>query len=179
MTEPTDNRVILEMRGITKRFPGVLALNNVDFTARRGEIHSVIGQNGAGKSTLVKILAGDYSPTQGEIFMDGQAVTFHNQRESRAKGISIVYQELSLLPNLTVADNIFLGREPGRRFMINESEIHTQARQVLAQSENDNPRRIGEADFFSRYALKWSSNDPEVQRIRNEITRQIGKSPNP
>ncbi len=157
MTEPTDNRVILEMRGITKRFPGVLALNNVDFTARRGEIHSVIGQNGAGKSTLVKILAGDYSPTQGEIFMDGQAVTFHNQRESRAKGISIVYQELSLLPNLTVADNIFLGREPGRRFIINENEIHAQARQVLAQlgvETIDVAQRLGELPLAQQQQIE-------------------------
>jgi len=105
------NHHILEMKGITKRFPGVVALDNVSFYLKKGEIHSVIGQNGAGKSTLMKILAGDYRPSQGEIFMFGEPVTFNNQRESREHGISIVYQDLSLLPNLSVADNIFLGRE--------------------------------------------------------------------
>ncbi len=133
MAEANDNRSILEMRGITKRFPGVLALDNVDFSVKRGEIHSLIGQNGAGKSTLMKILAGDYPPTRGEIFIEGQPVTFHHQREARARGIAIVYQELSLLRNLSVADNIFLGREPGRYFLIDEDEILQEAKQVLKQ----------------------------------------------
>jgi ribose transport system ATP-binding protein len=124
---------VLEMRGITKRFPGVLALDNVDFTASRAEIHSLIGENGAGKSTLMKILAGDYSPTSGEIFTDNRQVAFSHPRESRAQGISIVYQELSLLSNLTVAQNIFLGREPGRGFVINDSEILDEAQTVLDQ----------------------------------------------
>lgn len=98
------------MQGISKRFPGVLALDEVDFSVQRGTIHSLIGQNGAGKSTLVKILAGDYPPTKGEMLIDGQPVSFHHPGEARARGIAIVYQELSLLPNLSVADNIFLGR---------------------------------------------------------------------
>jgi ribose transport system ATP-binding protein len=132
MNAATQGRPILEMRHITKRFPGVLALDDVDFSANRGEIHSVIGQNGAGKSTLMKILAGDYAPTNGEILIDGVTVSFSNQREARARGIAIVYQELSLLPNLTVAENIFLGKEPGG-FVIDETEVHAEAKQVLDQ----------------------------------------------
>jgi ABC-type sugar transport system ATPase subunit len=121
------------MRGISKRFPGVLALDEVDFSVQRGTIHSLIGQNGAGKSTLVKILAGDYPPTKGEMLIDGQPVVFHHPGDARARGISIVYQELSLLPNLTVAENIFLGRETGRFFMIDDARIRQGARQVLEQ----------------------------------------------
>jgi len=123
---------ILEMRGITKRFPGVLALDNVNFTAHTGEIHSIIGQNGAGKSTLMKILAGDYAPTQGEILLNGDPVSFNNQRESRAQGVSIVYQELSLLPNLSVADNIFLGREFKNKGLIDQKRIVRESHGVLA-----------------------------------------------
>jgi len=105
---------ILRMAGVTKRFPGTLALDGVDLTVRRGEIHALLGQNGAGKSTLVKILAGDYAASEGEVRIDGQLVAIRNTRDAMRLGIGIVYQELSLLPNLTVAENMYLGREPGR-----------------------------------------------------------------
>ncbi len=105
---------ILRMAGVTKRFPGTLALDGVDLTVRRGEIHALLGQNGAGKSTLVKILAGDYAAGEGEVRIDGQPVTIRNTRDAMRLGIGIVYQELSLLPNLTVAENMYLGREPRR-----------------------------------------------------------------
>jgi ribose transport system ATP-binding protein len=128
----TDNRPILEMRGMTKWFPGVLALDHVDFSVRRGEIHSVIGQNGAGKSTLMKILAGDYTANQGQVLVDGEPVTFNYPREARARGIAIVYQELSLIPNLTVAENIFLGREMGRYLVVlDDTAIREEAQKVL------------------------------------------------
>lgn len=133
MAKMIDTQSILEMQGITKRFPGVLALDNVDFQVQRGEIHSVIGQNGAGKSTLMKILAGDYAPTAGVVAIDGKVVSFNNQRESRAAGIAIVYQELSLLPNLTVAENIFLGKEPTRYLAIDDKIIHDEAHRLLDQ----------------------------------------------
>jgi ABC-type sugar transport system ATPase subunit len=122
---------ILEMRGITKRFPGVLALDEVTFNARGGEIHALIGQNGAGKSTLMKILAGDYLPTRGEILIEGNPVIIRHPGEARARGISIVYQELSLLPNLTVAENIYLGREMGRYFIIDDAAIQRESAKVL------------------------------------------------
>jgi ribose transport system ATP-binding protein len=132
MTPPTGDP-ILEMRGISKRFPGVLALDEVDFKVNKGAIHSLIGQNGAGKSTLMKILAGDYPPTRGEILLEGQPVSFNYPSDSRSRGISIVYQELSLLPNLTVAENIFLGREFGRFFLIDDFSIRREAGRVLEQ----------------------------------------------
>jgi ribose transport system ATP-binding protein len=131
MTDMTEPRSILEMKGITKRFPGVLALDCVDFYVERGEIHALIGQNGAGKSTLMKILAGDYPPNDGDIFIAGQRVSFDHPRDSRIQGISIVYQELSLLPNLTVAENIFLGREPTRSFIIDNEAIINESQDVL------------------------------------------------
>lgn len=122
---------VLEMQGITKRFPGVLALDQVDFQVNRGEIHSLIGQNGAGKSTLMKILAGVYSADEGLIKMNGQPVHFKHPRDSLDKGIVTVYQELSLLPNLTVAENIFLGREPGHRLVIDNRTIYVRSQEIL------------------------------------------------
>jgi ABC-type sugar transport system ATPase subunit len=122
---------ILEMRGVTKRFPGVVALDGVDFSVRRGEIHSLVGQNGAGKSTLMNILSGVYPADEGHIFIDGAPVTIGHPREALRLGIGTVYQELSLLPNLSVADNIFLGRELGAGFVIDERAIVAQARAVL------------------------------------------------
>lgn len=127
----TQDQPTLEMQGITKRFPGVLALDEVTFSAQGGEIHALIGQNGAGKSTLMKILAGDYLPTRGEIFIEGRPVNIRHPGEARAQGISIVYQELSLLPNLTVAENIYLGREMGRYFIIDDTAIQKESAKVL------------------------------------------------
>jgi ribose transport system ATP-binding protein len=124
---------ILEMQHITKRFPGVLALDDVNFSVNRGEIHSLIGQNGAGKSTLMKILAGDYPPSSGSILLDGKRVTFNNQRAAHQQGIALVHQELSLLPNLTVAENVFLGREPSRFLTIDNAQIIRKTRTILDQ----------------------------------------------
>ena len=121
----------LEMRSITKRFPGVVALDRVDFTVRRGEIHSLIGQNGAGKSTLMNILSGVYPADTGEILIDGELVVIGHPRDALRLGIGTVYQELSLLPNLSVADNIFLGREAGNGFVVDERAIVDGARAVL------------------------------------------------
>jgi len=124
---------ILAMKGITRRFPGTLALDDVDFTVNRSEIHALVGQNGAGKSTLVKILAGDYDATAGSIVIDGRPVTIRNTRDARRLGIGVVYQELSLLPNLTVAENVFLGREPTRLTNVNQGELIRRAREALDQ----------------------------------------------
>ncbi len=125
-------RVALEMRGITRLFPGVRALDHVDFSVRRGEIHSLIGQNGAGKSTLMNILSGVYSANEGEILIEGQPVVLRSPQEALRLGIGTVYQELSLLPRLSVADNIFLGRENPRGFVIDERQLIARAREVLA-----------------------------------------------
>mgnify|MGYP006286739893 CR=1 FL=1 len=126
------SKTILTMTGITKRFPGVLALDGVDFSLKMGEIHAIIGQNGAGKSTLMKILAGDLSPTEGTVEIDGTNVVFRHPQEAQRMGISIVYQELSLLPNMTVGQNIFLSREPGPlSFFIRDRKIRQESKRVL------------------------------------------------
>ncbi|MDO4522811.1 MAG: sugar ABC transporter ATP-binding protein [Eubacteriales bacterium] len=112
-----EKNVVLTMRGITMTFPGVKALDNVDFTLRRGEIHALMGENGAGKSTLIKCLTGINAFEAGEIHVDGidGAVVNHSTMDAQKKGISTVYQEVNLCPNLSVAENLFIGREPKTR----------------------------------------------------------------
>ena len=105
------NEIILKMTNINKRFSGVHALKGVDFDLREGEVHSLMGENGAGKSTLMKILAGIHKADSGEIFVFNEKCSFNSVKESQEKGIAIIHQELNLIPDLTVAQNIFLGRE--------------------------------------------------------------------
>jgi ribose transport system ATP-binding protein len=102
---------LLEMRGILKRFPGVLALSGVDLTVRAAEVHCLLGQNGAGKSTLIKVLSGSYQPDGGEIFWEGRPVSFPTPIAAMKVGISTIYQELDLVADLSVTENIFLGHE--------------------------------------------------------------------
>ena len=104
------NEVVLSMRGIGKSFPGVKALQNVDFTLRRGEIHALMGENGAGKSTLIKVLTGVYTKDAGTIAIEGREVSIRSPQDAQKAGISTVYQEITLCPNLTVAENMFIGR---------------------------------------------------------------------
>jgi ribose transport system ATP-binding protein len=106
---------ILAFRGVTKRFGGATALDNVDFELLPGEIHGLVGENGAGKSTLMKILSGVHTPDEGEIVLRGEVVKFATPAESRARGIGMIYQELSCMPALTVAENVFLGSQPTTR----------------------------------------------------------------
>ena len=102
---------ILEARQLTKSYDGTMALAGVDFRLDRGRVHVLIGENGAGKSTLLKILAGIEQPTAGTLRLDGQETRFASAREASAQGISIIHQELQLFPDLTVAENLFVGRE--------------------------------------------------------------------
>src|SRR6266849_4963852 len=124
---------LLEMRSITKSFPGVRALDGVSLDLNKGEIHALVGENGAGKSTLIKILAGVYPHPEygGEITLDGSARPFANVRESENAGIAVIYQELSLVKDLGVAENIFLGREPRRFGIINWEELYSRAQELL------------------------------------------------
>ena len=124
---------ILSGRGIVKKFPGVLALDRVDFDLHAGEVHGLIGENGAGKTTLMHILAGAQQPTEGEILLDGQPVHFANTSEALDQRICIVYQELNLIPYLSVAENIFLGREIlGTTGLINAKSQNQRCRELLA-----------------------------------------------
>src|SRR6266581_9016897 len=126
-------KTLLEMRNITKSFPGVRALDGVSFDLNEGEIHALVGENGAGKSTLIKILAGVYPHPEygGEIVLEGSERRFANVRESEHAGIAIIFQELSLVKELTVAENIFLGREPRRFGIINWEDLYSRAQKLL------------------------------------------------
>ncbi|NMR19283.1 multiple monosaccharide ABC transporter ATP-binding protein [Cellulomonas fimi] len=128
-----DNEHILEMRGITKRFPGVAALQEVTLAVRRGEIHAICGENGAGKSTLMKVLSGVYphGSYEGDILLDGEAVEFRSVRDSEARGVVIIHQELALSPYLSVAENIFLGNEQAKRGVIDWNRTNAEAGRLL------------------------------------------------
>lgn len=124
---------VLELNGIYKEFPGVKALSDAGLRLYPGEVHTLMGQNGAGKSTLIKVLTGVYMPDSGSILLDGKAIQPASTLEAQALGISTVYQEVNLCPNLSVAENIFIGRYPKRRGMIAWGEMQQQAKALLAQ----------------------------------------------
>src|SRR5688500_7819948 len=125
---------LLVARQLTKRFPGVVALDRVNFDLRPGEIHALCGENGAGKSTLIKLLAGihRHGSYEGELIVDGAPAAFHSVREAEAAGIAVITQELALIDELTVAENIFLGRLPRCGWRVNWLEMHRRATELLA-----------------------------------------------
>ena len=124
--------IVLEAEGITKSFPGVKALDDVSLTLRRGHLTALLGENGAGKSTLMNIIAGVFPADSGEVRLAGQPVRFANPREAHEAGIAMIFQELNLVSNLTVAENIFLGREPLNRFgLIDRRRMNTAAAELL------------------------------------------------
>ena len=124
---------LLEMKNICKSFPGVKALQKVDFQLKAGEIHALLGENGAGKSTLIKVLGGIYHPEEGQIWIDGKEVAITGVNSARDNGISIIHQELVLVPHMTVAENIFLGREPMGTFGVNYVKMSNDAQNMLDQ----------------------------------------------
>ena len=144
------------MRGITKRFPGTLALDRVDLEVAGGEIHGLLGENGAGKSTLLKILAGDYRASEGTIEVGGEVVDIASPRAAREHGIGIVYQELSLLPNLTVAENISLAAEPSRLGRIESRRVSARAREALEAIgvSVDPARKVSELSLAERQLVE-------------------------
>lgn len=124
--------VLLKVEGVSKSFPGVRALSDVSLEAYRGEILAMVGENGAGKSTLIHILSGAYHTDAGKIYLDGQAVAFRDPHEAEAAGISVVYQELSLVPNLTVAENVFANRQPtGAAGLIDQRAMVRETQELL------------------------------------------------
>ncbi|NIP27452.1 MAG: ATP-binding cassette domain-containing protein [Phycisphaerae bacterium] len=134
MSEQMTGEYILEMVGISKEFPGVKALENVDYDLKRGEVHAIVGENGAGKSTLIKILAGVYRADSGQIRLKGENVGFQGTKAMIDRGVSVIYQELNLIPYLSVAENIFLGREPLKnKFtrLINWDEMHLRVSEIM------------------------------------------------
>ena len=127
------NEYILEMRGITKEFPGVRALDNVNFKVKNGEIHCLVGENGAGKSTLMKVLSGVYKfgSYSGDIVYNGQVQQFQSTKDSENAGIAIISQELALIPELTVYENIFFGHEIMHGKTINWNQTIIEAQEML------------------------------------------------
>ncbi|MDS0524227.1 sugar ABC transporter ATP-binding protein [Clostridium sp. SHJSY1] len=131
-----DSNIVLEMKNISKIFPGVKALSNVDFTLRKGEIHTLMGENGAGKSTLIKVLTGVYEIDEGTIILRGQKIKISSTQEAQNYGISTVYQEVNLCSNLTVAENIYIGREPKKSGRIDWKRMNRDAEKLLEERLN-------------------------------------------
>ena len=128
-----ENKVILEMKNITKRFPGVLALDKVQLTLRKGEVHVLLGENGAGKSTLIKTITGAYIPDEGEMIFDRKPIKLENPLHAQKIGISAVYQEFNLIPELDAAKNIFLGKELVNGVKLNSKEMYKRSEHYLAE----------------------------------------------
>ena len=122
---------ILELRNITKRFPGVVALNGVQFQLKQGEIHALMGENGAGKSTLIKVITGVHEPEEGDILINGRKVVFKNTNDSAANSIAAIYQHSTVYPYLSVTENIFIGHESlTRAGSIKWNEMHGRAKEL-------------------------------------------------
>ncbi len=141
--------VLIRMEGIEKTFPGVHALSQCQFELRSGEIHALVGENGAGKSTLMKVLTGVYRKDAGRILYQGKEVEITNPKAAQELGISIIYQEFNLMPHLTVAQNIFIGREPrqGLHFVLNEQEINRRTQELLDGLHLDLDPRVRVAEL--------------------------------
>ena len=139
-----EENVFIELKNIRKIFPGVVALENVNFDVRYGEVHALVGENGAGKSTLIKILGGAYQPDGGEIFIEGKKISISSTSMAQHLKIAVIYQEFNLIPELSVAENIFIGREPkiGKTF-INWNKLNYDAAEILKKLDIDiNPRKF-------------------------------------
>lgn len=160
----------LEMRGISKSFSGNTVLDGVSIVAKSGEVLALLGENGAGKSTLMKILAGVHQPESGEILIDGQPVNFARPADALAAGIAMIYQELSLAPHLTVAENIFLGREPLKVAplgVINSRELNERAKTLLSEyGFNLNPKaRVGSLSAADRQQVEITRAIVEAKKV--------------
>jgi ABC-type sugar transport system ATPase subunit len=156
---------VLQARGLTKSFPGVRALDRADLTCRPGRVHALVGENGAGKSTLVRILTGNQLPDEGELLLDGAPVRFHSPREALAAGITAVYQELTLLPGMSVADNVMLGQERVVRGVVDRKAQDREVRAALA--------RVGLADLDPRTrAEELSLANQQLVEIARALVRR-------
>lgn len=156
--EPERSAPVLQLQHISKSFPGVHALRDVQFDVKVGEVHALLGENGAGKSTLIKIISGVHKPDTGELLIDGQPVVFNSPREAQDRGVATIYQELSLYPELTVAENIFIGHCPrGRLGGIDWNKTYEEAEKILASlniHDMDVRRKIGTMSVGNRQRVE-------------------------
>lgn len=130
-------QVMLEVKNITKRFPGVLALSDVNFRLRKGRVHALMGENGAGKSTLMKIITGIYQPDEGDIYLKGEKVEFHKPKHSLERGIAMIHQELSPILDMTIAENLFLGKEFCKGKLVDYKKMNQEATLLLQRVKVD------------------------------------------
>jgi inositol transport system ATP-binding protein len=184
--QKTENSVFLELKNITKAFPGVLALDGVSFTARRGEVHALCGENGAGKSTLMKIINGIHKADSGEILIEGKPAVVQNPKDARKRGIGMIFQECAFVPEMSVAESLFLGDLPVDKLnRVNWKYIHRETEQLLRKEGLlDNPRLINGihtklkyltiADIQMLEILKAIYRDSQVI-IMDEPTSSIAK----
>jgi ribose transport system ATP-binding protein len=160
---------LLEVRGLSKRFPGVQALDGVGLHARAGEVLAVVGENGAGKSTLMKVLAGVYEPDAGEVLLDGRPVRFAGVRDALDHGIVLIHQELNLAENLSVTANLFLGRERlrgGPLGWLDNRVMDREARALLARVASSSSSRSPARWPSRRASSSWTSRPPASRRRR-------------
>ena len=176
------SEIIFEARGIEKNFPGVKALDDVHVSLRRGEVHALVGENGAGKSTLMMVLGGIYQPDRGELFINGKKVQFNNPRESIKSGIGIVFQELSLVPQLSVAENIFYNRQPTNRMgLVNKKLLNQKTQEMLdlfdvkAFGPGDPVHKLSLANQQVVEILKAMSEHPQII-ILDEPTSSLSET---
>ena len=178
MVQGVDNGVALQMRGISKSFPGVKALRAVDLEVRKGEVHAIVGENGAGKSTLMKILAGVYNPDEGSIEIMGKRVGVMTPREAHELGIGMIYQELNLVPDLSVAENISLGAIPRRGPFVDYRLLASRAQAVLDELDAriDPGARVGDLSLSQQQLVeiaKVVSRNPSIV-VFDEPTSSLG-----
>lgn len=128
---------LMELRGITKRFPGVTALSDVSLSIHTGEVLALVGENGAGKSTLIKVMTGFHQMDEGEILIDGTAVTFTHPNQAIDAGIACIYQELSIVPDIDVAKNLFLGNWPKKGVFLDNRTMYRKAKEILSRIHLD------------------------------------------
>lgn len=158
---------ILVAGGMVKTFPGAIALNKVDFSLRRGEVHALLGENGAGKSTLIKCMTGAYRRDAGQLTLDGEDIDPRDTLDAQKLGIGTVYQEVNLLGNLSVAENLFLGRQPRRFGLIQTGEMNRGREHCLRSMVSTSTSRQRSKAIPSRSSRWWRSRAPSISPARS------------